>query len=91
MAAAIRGCATLDQSSYTFSPLIAAARRQDVRTIVNEELGPTRSDLTAIRDELDDLSEKFENVSKLRKEIDHALERIAASVLRLSRIKVICY
>jgi predicted nucleic acid-binding Zn-ribbon protein len=34
--------------------------------------------LKAIRKELDDLQEKFENVSGFRKEIDHALERIAA-------------
>jgi predicted nucleic acid-binding Zn-ribbon protein len=34
--------------------------------------------LKSIRDELDDLREKFENVSGYRKEIDHALERIAA-------------
>jgi hypothetical protein len=31
-----------------------------------------------IRDELDDVSEKFGSVCGFRKEIDHALERIAA-------------
>jgi hypothetical protein len=54
-----------------------------VRTIVNEELGPIRSELRLIRDELDDLSEKFANVSGFRKEIDHALERISAIEKRL--------
>jgi hypothetical protein len=34
--------------------------------------------LQAIRCELDDLQEKFDNVSGFRKEIDHALGRIAA-------------
>jgi septal ring factor EnvC (AmiA/AmiB activator) len=56
----------------------AMATKEDVRTIVNEEMGPIRSELRLIRDELDDLSEKFANVSGFRKEIDHALERIAA-------------
>jgi DNA-binding PucR family transcriptional regulator len=58
----------------------AMATKEDVRTIVNEEVGPIRS---VIRDELDDLSEKFANVSGFRKEIDHALERIAAIEKRL--------
>jgi predicted nucleic acid-binding Zn-ribbon protein len=61
----------------------AMATKEDVRTIVNEELGPIRSELKLIRDELDDLSEKFANVSGFRKEIDHALERIAAIEKRL--------
>jgi hypothetical protein len=54
------------------------ATKEDVRTIVNEELGPIRSELRSIRDELDDLSAQFANVSGFRKEIDHVLERIAA-------------
>jgi chromosome segregation ATPase len=45
---------------------------------LRDELKPIRSDLKSIRDELDDLTEKLENVSGFRKEIDHALERIAA-------------
>jgi hypothetical protein len=49
-----------------------------VRNILNEEIAPVRSELRLIRDELDDLSEAFGNVSGFRKEIDHALERIAA-------------
>jgi chromosome segregation ATPase len=42
------------------------------------ELATIRSELKSIRDELDDLAEKVENVIGFRKEIDHALERIAA-------------
>jgi hypothetical protein len=65
------------------------ATKEDARTIVNEELGPIRSELRLIRDELDDLSEKFANVSGFRKEIDHALERIAAIEKRLRNDKSI--
>jgi hypothetical protein len=54
------------------------ATKDDVRVIVRDELKPIRSDLKSIRDELDDLTEKLENVSGFRKEIDHALARIAA-------------
>ena len=54
------------------------ATKEDVRAIVRAELKPISSELTAIRRDLDDLQEKFENVSGFRKEIDHALERIAA-------------
>jgi septal ring factor EnvC (AmiA/AmiB activator) len=54
------------------------ATQEDVRAIVRDELTPIRADLKAIRDELDDLRERVENVSGYRKEIDHALERIAA-------------
>ena len=54
------------------------ATKDDVRVVVRDELKPIRSDLKSIRDELDDLTEKLENVSGFRKEIDHALARIAA-------------
>jgi chromosome segregation ATPase len=61
------------------------ATKEDVRAIVREELEPVEtrlrsieSELASIRRELDDLGEKFENISGFRKEIDHALERIAA-------------
>ena len=54
------------------------ATKDDVRAIIRDELKPIRSELKSIRDELDDLTEKLENVSGFRKEIDHALERIAA-------------
>ena len=53
------------------------ATRDDVRAIVRDELAPIRSELKSIRRDLDDLREKVENVIG-QKEIDHALERIAA-------------
>jgi septation ring formation regulator EzrA len=54
------------------------ATKDDVRSIITEELAPVLAELGSIRRELDDLREKVENVSGFRKEIDHALERIAA-------------
>jgi hypothetical protein len=54
------------------------ATKADMHAIVPEELAPIRSELKSIRSDLDDLMEKFENVPGYRKEIDHALERIAA-------------
>jgi predicted phage-related endonuclease len=51
--------------------------KDDVRVIVREELREVRSDVKAIRTELDELIEKVDNISGYRKEIDHALERIA--------------
>ena len=54
------------------------AIKDDVRAIVREELVPIRSELKSIRRDLDDLREKVENVIGFQKEIDHALERIAA-------------
>jgi archaellum component FlaC len=45
---------------------------------VETRLSSIESELRSIRRDLDDLSEKYENVSGFRKEIDHALERIAA-------------
>jgi hypothetical protein len=45
---------------------------------LGEQLTGIEATLKTIRKELDDLQEKFENVSGYRKEIDHALERIAA-------------
>ncbi len=45
---------------------------------LHQELAPIHAELKSIRGDLDDLVEKFENVSGFRKEIDHALDRIAA-------------
>jgi hypothetical protein len=56
----------------------AMATKADVRAIVRDELASTYSELKSIRGDLDDLMEQFENVPGYRKEIDHALERIAA-------------
>jgi septal ring factor EnvC (AmiA/AmiB activator) len=55
-----------------------AARLEDRLSAVETRLTSIESELGLIRRELDDLGEKFENVSGFRKEIDHALERIAA-------------
>jgi len=54
------------------------ATKADVRAIVRDELAPICSELKSIRRDLDDLREKVENVIRFQKEIDHALERIAA-------------
>ena len=54
------------------------ATKDDVRAIVREELAPIRLELKSIRRDLDDLRGKVENVVGFQKEIDHALERIAA-------------
>jgi septation ring formation regulator EzrA len=54
------------------------ATKDDVRAIVRDELVHIRSELKSIRRDLDDLKEKVENVIGFQKEIDHALERIAA-------------
>jgi septation ring formation regulator EzrA len=45
---------------------------------VETRLTSIESELRSIRRDLDDLQEEVENVSGFRKEIDHALERIAA-------------
>jgi chromosome segregation ATPase len=42
------------------------------------QIADIERDLKQMRRELNDLSEKVENVTGYRKEIDHALERIAA-------------
>src|ERR1700681_2790220 len=53
------------------------AAKDDVRVIVAEELAPIHGELKSIRRDLDDLRQKVENVVGFRKEIDHALERLA--------------
>jgi chromosome segregation ATPase len=65
------------------------ATKADVHAIVREELAPIRAELKSIRGDLNDLIEKFENVSGFRKEIDHALERIATIEKRLGLDKKI--
>ena len=53
--------------------------RQEVPPVIDSSLRPIHTELREIiRRELDELREKFENVSGFGKEIDHALERIAA-------------
>jgi hypothetical protein len=66
------------------------ATKEDVQAIVRVELEPIETrlasietELRSIRRDLDDLQGRYENVSGFRKEIDHALERIAAIEKRL--------
>jgi len=62
------------------------ATKDDVRDIIREEVpqivrGETkdiRAELTSIRRDLEALTGKVDNIMGLPKEIDHALERIAA-------------
>jgi uncharacterized protein YicC (UPF0701 family) len=66
--------ADIKSTMATKDDIADMATKADVR----EELAPIHAELKAIRHDLDDLQEKFENVSGFRKEIDHALGRIAA-------------
>jgi predicted phage-related endonuclease len=59
---------------------IASVRTElkaDIAALAEQVAGIER-DLKTIRRDLDDLMEKVENITGYRKEIDHALERIAA-------------
>ena len=53
------------------------ATKEDIGTLAGQ-LTSMECELKAIRGDLDDLREKVENVLGFRKEIDYALERIAA-------------
>lgn len=58
---------------------IADLRRElkaDIAALA-EQMTSIERELRGIRRELDDLNEKVENIIGFRKEIDHALERIA--------------
>jgi hypothetical protein len=56
--------------------------KDEVRTIVGEiieeKLKPISDELSSIRRDLEELKHKADNNAGLTKEIDHALERIAA-------------
>jgi uncharacterized Zn finger protein len=52
--------------------------REDVPLIVREETNDIRAELASIRRDLEELTDKVDNIIGLPKEIDHALERIAA-------------
>jgi archaellum component FlaC len=45
---------------------------------IGSELHSIRAELALIRNDLDDLAGRVQNVSGFRKEIDHALEQVAA-------------
>jgi predicted nucleic acid-binding Zn-ribbon protein len=53
------------------------ATKEDIANLGGQPTGIER-ELKSIRRDLDDLREKVENVPGFQKEIDHALERIAA-------------
>ena len=53
------------------------ATKEDIANLA-EQLTSVERELKSIRRDLDDLREKVENVIGFQKEIDHALERIAA-------------
>ena len=53
------------------------ATKDDIANL-GGQLTSIQRELKSIRRDLDDLREKVENVSGFQKEIDHALERIAA-------------
>jgi len=52
--------------------------RKEVPQIVRGETKDIRAELTSIRRDLEVLTSKVDNIIGLPKEIDHALERIAA-------------
>jgi hypothetical protein len=52
--------------------------RAEVPGIMREEIKDIRSELTSIRRDLEALTGKVDNILGLPKEIDHALDRIAA-------------
>jgi hypothetical protein len=51
--------------------------KEDIANLAGQ-LTSVERELKSIRRDLDDLREKVENVTGFQKEIDHALERIAA-------------
>jgi hypothetical protein len=54
------------------------ATRDEVRVIVREETQAIRDELADLRAEVTDLRSAIVNLTGFRKEIDHALDRIAA-------------
>ena len=64
------------------------ATKDDIAALATQVTSIER-DLKSIRRDLNDLMEKFENVSGFRKEIDHALGRIAAIEKHLGLAKKI--
>ena len=58
-----------------------AALRTDLKSDIaalGEQIGSIERELKSIRRDLNDVMAKVENITGYRKEIDHALERIAA-------------
>ena len=51
--------------------------RAHLSTMFDERLQPLSTELASIRRDLEDLIPKVDNITGYRKEIDHALERVA--------------
>jgi hypothetical protein len=54
------------------------ATKSDVRTILRDETKGIREEFSSMRRDLDQISDTLDNLNGLPKEIDHALDRIAA-------------
>ena len=70
--------ACIKRDMATKDDIADLATKDDVRNVVREETKDIRDELTSIRRDLDRLTANVENVIGYRKEIDYALERIAA-------------
>ena len=70
-----RGFAAVDEDITDIKSKMAT--KDDIANL-GGQLTSIERELKSIRRDLDDLREKVENVSGFQKEIDHALERIAA-------------
>jgi len=64
---------------HMFTKEEGAELRAELHTFRDE----MRAELSSIRRDLNELTEKVDNITGYRKEIDHALERIAAIEKRL--------
>jgi hypothetical protein len=58
--------------------IVRAMLVEVVPGMVAVEVKPLREELASLRREVEELGRKVDNVIQFRKEIDHALERIAA-------------
>jgi hypothetical protein len=70
--------ADIRSTMATKTDLATRATKSDVRDIVRDQLKPIRSNLKVDPRRAQDLTEKLENMSGFRKEIDRELGRIAA-------------
>jgi hypothetical protein len=70
--------ADIRSTMATKADLATRATKSDVRDIVRDQLKPIRSNLKVDPRRAQDLTEKLENMSGFRKEIDRELGRIAA-------------
>jgi hypothetical protein len=72
------GKATLKELGEMLTHVVERmATKEDIANVL-VRLTSVERELKSIRRDLDDLREKIENVTGFQKEIDHALERIAA-------------